>query len=204
MSWQVGLYAIAVLIPLAAFAVEAIFIRQLKRNNAYVATGAIGLSCVLALIGFLDYAIESGGFAHNAEAAAAEETHGAVEPQPDSGESEGHHKPLVWSGKFDWLILGGRGCDRRSDRQRASQARLGRFPGNSDRQSDRRDVSHGHVHRDLDSHLFDGLHARRPALSAVFHLPVALLLFDARPGCLEQRLHDLHLLGAGRASVRTC
>ena len=108
MSWQVGLYAIAVLIPLAAFTVEAIFIRQLKRNNAYVATGAIGLSCVLALIGFLDYAIESGGFAHNAEAAAAEETHGAVEPQPDSGESEGHHKPLVWSGKFDWLSLGGR------------------------------------------------------------------------------------------------
>ena len=31
MIWQVGLYAAAVLIPLAAFAVEAIFIRQLKR-----------------------------------------------------------------------------------------------------------------------------------------------------------------------------
>ena len=39
MSWQVGLYVAAVLIPLAAFAVEAIFIRQLKRFNAYIATG---------------------------------------------------------------------------------------------------------------------------------------------------------------------
>ncbi len=48
MIWQVGLYAAAVLIPLAAFAVEAIFIRQLKRYNAYLATGAIGLSCLLS------------------------------------------------------------------------------------------------------------------------------------------------------------
>jgi hypothetical protein len=66
MSWQVGLYAVAVLIPLAAFTIEAIFIRQLKRFNAYLATGAIGFSCLLALIGFLDYAVESGGFAHHA------------------------------------------------------------------------------------------------------------------------------------------
>jgi proton-translocating NADH-quinone oxidoreductase chain L len=108
MSWQVGLYAIAVLIPLAAFTVEAIFIRQLKRYNAYVATGAIGLSCVLALIGFLDYAIETGGFAHHAESAAAPGEHGTVESQSESGESEAHHKPLVWSGKVEWLTLGGR------------------------------------------------------------------------------------------------
>ena len=62
MSWKVGLYVTAVLVPLAAFAVEAIFIRQLKRLNAYIATGAIGFSCVLSLIGFLAYAFESGGF----------------------------------------------------------------------------------------------------------------------------------------------
>ena len=42
MKWQVGLYAAAVLIPLAAFAIEVIFIRQLKRLCAYLATGAIG------------------------------------------------------------------------------------------------------------------------------------------------------------------
>ena len=64
MTWQVGLYAAAVLIPLAAFTVEAIFIRQLKRFNAYLATGAIGLSCLLSLIGFVDYSIESGFYAH--------------------------------------------------------------------------------------------------------------------------------------------
>jgi proton-translocating NADH-quinone oxidoreductase chain L len=55
MSWQVGLYVVAVLIPLAAFAVEAIFIRQLKRWNAYIATGAIFLSFILSFIGFVNY-----------------------------------------------------------------------------------------------------------------------------------------------------
>ena len=66
MSWQVGLYATAVLIPLAAFAVEAIFIRQLKRLNAYIATGAIAFSCLLSLIGFLSYTWESNFFSHPA------------------------------------------------------------------------------------------------------------------------------------------
>ena len=60
MKWQVGLYAAAVLIPLAAFAIEVIFIRQLKRLCAYLATGAIGLSFLLSLVGFVDYyAIEA-------------------------------------------------------------------------------------------------------------------------------------------------
>ena len=54
MSWQVGLYVAAVLIPLAAFAIEAIFIRQLKRLNAYIATGAIFLSFLLSFIGFVE------------------------------------------------------------------------------------------------------------------------------------------------------
>ena len=54
-DWHVGLYVAAVLIPLAAFAVQAIFIRQLKRFNAYIATGAIMLSCFLSLIGFVEY-----------------------------------------------------------------------------------------------------------------------------------------------------
>ena len=66
------------------------------------------------------------------------------------------------------------------------------------RQPDRDHVPDGHVHRDPDPHLLDGVHARRPALSAVLHVPVALLLLDARPGGVGQRLHDLHLLGARR------
>ena len=73
MKWQVGLYAAAVLIPLAAFAIELIFIRQLKRLCAYLATGAIGLSFLLSLVGFVDYyyyAIEAEGVwaEHHAEA----------------------------------------------------------------------------------------------------------------------------------------
>src|SRR5262249_53563313 len=83
MSWQVGLYAVAVLIPLAAFAVEAIFIRQLKRLNAYIATGAIAFSCVLSLIGFLNYTWESGFFSHPGQ-----EESGEAEPKGSAGARE--------------------------------------------------------------------------------------------------------------------
>ena len=73
MKWQVGLYAAAVLIPLAAFAIEVIFIRQLKRLCAYLATGAIGLSFLLSLVGFVDY------YRFEAEGVWAEH-HAAAEP----------------------------------------------------------------------------------------------------------------------------
>ena len=108
MSWQVGLYAAVVLIPLAAFAIEAIFIRQLKRFNAYLATGAIGLSCVLSLYGFVDYTIESSFFAHHAESAASEADEGVGAEHGEGAEGPAHHTPLVWSGSVDWVILGGR------------------------------------------------------------------------------------------------
>ena len=107
MTWQVGLYAAAVLVPLAAFAIEAIFIRQLKRYNAYLATGAIGFSCVLALIGFLDYTIESNFFSHHHEPSAAAVDHGGGGEQGEEAHGETHHKPLLWSGSVDWVILGG-------------------------------------------------------------------------------------------------
>jgi proton-translocating NADH-quinone oxidoreductase chain L len=99
MSWQVGLYVAAVLVPLAAFAVELIFIRQLKRLNAYIATGAIGFSCLLSLGGFLVYAVESGGFSHQIEAQAATAEHAAAAAE--------HHQALVWTGSVDWVSLGG-------------------------------------------------------------------------------------------------
>src|SRR5208337_4550397 len=73
MKWQVGLYVAAVLIPLAAFAIEVIFIRQLKRLCAYLATAAIGLSFLLSLAGFVDY------FVIEAEGVWAEH-HAAAEP----------------------------------------------------------------------------------------------------------------------------
>jgi proton-translocating NADH-quinone oxidoreductase chain L len=114
MSWQVGLYVAAVLIPLVAFAIEAVFIRFLGKMNAYLATTAIGLSFVLSLVGFVEYSIESHWFAraeHQAEVEAATEPGPvevlkegkAAEPAP---EPEHHPGPLVWEGRYDWVALG--------------------------------------------------------------------------------------------------
>jgi proton-translocating NADH-quinone oxidoreductase chain L len=110
MKWQVGLYAAAVLLPLAAFAIEVIFIRQLKRLNAYLATGAIGLSFLLSLVGFVDYFVEAdwGGYhvaAEAGEGAAAAGEHRAEPAQTQTGH-EASHGPLVWQGSFDWVLLG--------------------------------------------------------------------------------------------------
>ncbi|WP_165073431.1 NADH-quinone oxidoreductase subunit L [Paludisphaera rhizosphaerae] len=91
MPWQVGLYAAAVLIPLAAFLVEILFIRQLGRRNAWIATGAIAASCLLSAIGFLDY------FLIENRAALAEPAHHEA--------AEAHHEPLAWRGSFDWVLL---------------------------------------------------------------------------------------------------
>ncbi len=107
MSWQVGLYVAAVLIPLAAFAVEAIFIRQLKRFNAYLATGAIGFSCLLSLIGFIDYYGLNAPWraGHEASAEAGETEPGGAEHGPAA---LAHHGPVVWSADVNWVLLGGR------------------------------------------------------------------------------------------------
>ena len=84
MSWQVGLYVAAVLIPLAAFTIELLFLRQLKRFNAWIATGAVGLSCLLSLIGFADYyLIEAEGVFAEHQAA----------------------RPLAWEWSADWVLL---------------------------------------------------------------------------------------------------
>jgi proton-translocating NADH-quinone oxidoreductase chain L len=107
MSWQVGLYVAAVLIPLAAFAVEAIFIRQLKRWNAYIATGAIFLSFILSLIGFAHYFFFSGEeipWAESESHVAAEEGGGHELP----GERPKAKEPAVsWEGQLNWISLGG-------------------------------------------------------------------------------------------------
>ncbi len=122
MSWQVGLYVAAVLIPLAAFVVELLAGRWLKRNNAYVATGAIAFSFLLSLVGFVDYFfIEARGevFAHHAEmeqeeataeAKKAEGEHAAPAPGAEHGEA-GHARtvpprPVVWKKSWPWVSLG--------------------------------------------------------------------------------------------------
>jgi proton-translocating NADH-quinone oxidoreductase chain L len=108
MKWQVGLYVAAVLIPLVAFAVQALFIRQLKHRNAYIATGAIMLYCLLSLIGFIRYFVLDPDVvlsSHHAEA--AEPAHeGAPSHEAEPAVPEQHHK-VVWSHTWNWVALGG-------------------------------------------------------------------------------------------------
>ncbi|MDX2037902.1 MAG: NADH-quinone oxidoreductase subunit L [Isosphaeraceae bacterium] len=135
MKWQVGLYVVAVLVPLVAFVVELFAGRILKRWNALIATGAIGLSFVLSLVGLASYFGNAEGvFAHHgahAEASEHGDAHAAADdhaapkaddhaaPKADDhaapaehGSSEGHASavpppPLIWSGEFNWVALGG-------------------------------------------------------------------------------------------------
>ncbi|MDG3006794.1 NADH-quinone oxidoreductase subunit L [Paludisphaera mucosa] len=97
MPWQVGLYTAAVLIPLAAFLVEILFIRRLRRLNARIATAAIAASCVLSAVGFLDY------FLVENRAALAEPAH--HEASEHAATAEAHPGPLVWKGSLDWVVL---------------------------------------------------------------------------------------------------
>src|SRR5215217_8513533 len=112
MSWQVGLYVAAVLIPWAAFTIELIGIRLLGRLNAYLATGAIGLSFVLSAIGFFEYFfVEAHGVldGHHAHASAAAEP-GATEHGHEHAGAEATaqpKKPLVWKAGIEWVVLGG-------------------------------------------------------------------------------------------------
>ncbi len=118
MTWQVGLYVAAVLIPLAAFVVEIVGIRLLGRLNAYLATGAIGLSFLLSTVGFFEYFFVEVGRAavsHHepvkqvgpagAEAEVkAEERHAE---QVEGHKAGPRHEPLAWKASVDWVSLGG-------------------------------------------------------------------------------------------------
>jgi proton-translocating NADH-quinone oxidoreductase chain L len=101
-EWPGWLYVLAVLIPLCAFAIEALFGRRLGQLNAYIATGAIGTSCVLSLLGFLLFLPHFWGGGGHAPAAGGEAAdHGA-------GHAEGsaHGVPFAWKGSFDWTSTG--------------------------------------------------------------------------------------------------
>ena len=102
--WQVGLYIAAVLIPLAAFTIQAIFIRQLKHFNAYIATGAIFVSFVLSFIGFVQY------FAYTAPWGESESHAERHEGETASHDSEGPRARVAavrWTARMDWISLGG-------------------------------------------------------------------------------------------------
>ena len=90
MPWQVSLYAAAVLIPLAAFLVETLFLRRLRRRNATIATAAIAVSCALSAVGFVDY------FLVEHRAAFSEPAHRVADPA----------EPPAWEASFDWVAVG--------------------------------------------------------------------------------------------------
>ncbi len=111
MSWQVGLYVVAVLLPLASFLIQILGIRLLGRLNAYVATAAIGLAFTLSLVGFVTYfATAEGVFAHHGEIeqeGPASLEHAAEHAEAHEHEHPHRHEPLAWTGGFDWVSLGG-------------------------------------------------------------------------------------------------
>ena len=99
-DWQGWLYVAAVLIPLAAFVVQLLFIRMLKRLNAYIATGAIVASFALSVIGLIS---------------APSSIRGHAEAESESAKGhEAHEYPFAWTGGVDWVALGG-GVEVRSD-----------------------------------------------------------------------------------------
>lgn len=107
MSWQVWLYVAAVLIPLLAFTIQLLFTRVLRRLNAYLATGAIALSFVLSLVGFISYFSQAEGvFSHHAvpQASPAEVVDGTA-PHGEH-DTQARREPLAWKGSFDWVTLG--------------------------------------------------------------------------------------------------
>lgn len=107
-NWQGWLYVAAVVIPLAAFVVEVLFIRVLKRFNAYIATAAIAASFVLSLVGLFS-ALPTLLASHESEAAVVKgegtiDEHGKVE----QGTAPHHESPkIAWTGGFDWVAIGG-------------------------------------------------------------------------------------------------
>jgi proton-translocating NADH-quinone oxidoreductase chain L len=110
--WQGWLYVAAVLIPLAAFAVQALFGRWLKRLNAYIATGAIGAACVLSLLGLATAlpSLLAGAPHHAAEAFEEAREHPDVATVGEHAEPEAvretGHGGFAWVGRMDWVILG--------------------------------------------------------------------------------------------------
>jgi proton-translocating NADH-quinone oxidoreductase chain L len=121
MNWQVGLYVAAILIPLVAFAIEAVFIRFLGKMNAYLATTAIGLSFVLSLVGFIDFTIESGFFAKAHHEAEVEVSHAEGAP---ADKTEHPARPVVWEGHVNWVSLGSETLAPVGNAPRASQPAL--------------------------------------------------------------------------------
>jgi proton-translocating NADH-quinone oxidoreductase chain L len=112
-DWQGWLYVAAVLIPLAAFVVELLFIRLLGRLNAYIATAAIATSFLLSAVGFVSYAASTGfqpakGAHGSAGSDTIQEKGGTAEEQAKAG-TKSERQPRAWTGRFEWVVIGAQG-----------------------------------------------------------------------------------------------
>jgi proton-translocating NADH-quinone oxidoreductase chain L len=110
--WQVWLYVAAVLIPFVAFWIQLLFLRRLRGWNAYIATGAIASSCVLALLGFF-LALPALLTPHHAPDAstahASNDGNHAAEPDSAEASHAATHAPtppFLWRWSYDWVALG--------------------------------------------------------------------------------------------------
>jgi proton-translocating NADH-quinone oxidoreductase chain L len=112
-NWQGWLYVAAVLIPLAAFVIQFLFIRILGRLNAYIATGAIAASCLLSFIGFFAYAFAAPEMlaSHKEHLAEVGQEHGGTAQEAAHGTpaEKAARRPVAWTGRFDWIVLGAAG-----------------------------------------------------------------------------------------------
>lgn len=110
------LWVIATLAPLAAFVVEILFGKRLGKTTAYVATGAIGFSCVLSTIGLFGYIYENSsslfaahrehgvGAHHSGHADNAPDHAEADSPFPAHGQAE-RHESVYDYGSMNWATL---------------------------------------------------------------------------------------------------
>ena len=109
-DWQGWIYVFAVLIPLAAFVIQFLFIRILGRLNAYIATGAIATSCVLSVFGFFAYSFAAPEMyaSHGKHEGEASPEHGgtAAEAAHGSPAEKAQRRPVAWTGRFNWVVLG--------------------------------------------------------------------------------------------------
>ena len=104
MSWQAGIYVVAILIPLIAGLVQLAAGRWLgDRRGAWVATGAIAASFGLSLLGAVIYFTSAEGVLseHDVPGASAHPNQFG-EANPTKG-----HVPLTWSAERPWVALGG-------------------------------------------------------------------------------------------------
>ncbi len=98
-QWQGWLYVAAVLIPLVAFAIQILANRGLRHWNAWIASGAIGVSFLCAAIGFVAYFAETGGMP------APHHHDSSLEEDAATGS---HVEKVAWEGHWSWVALGDR------------------------------------------------------------------------------------------------